>query len=320
MLTKSQLHELYYWLLLNRTLEDRIISLYRTGKIFGNVYTGRGQEAISVGTAYALGKNDIIAPMLRNTGSFLVRGFTPEEILAQYMGKSTSPTGGRDCGLNMGDLRRGIVAPIAVLGTLVPVVAGVAIAAKIRKLGVVALTYIGDGGASTTDFHEGLNLAAVCRAPMILVLENNGWAFSTPTRMQTASTNFITRASAYGISGAEVDGNDVVEVYEATRRVLEEVRAGQGTALIVANTMRMGGDSGHDDAWYVPKDEIEKWKSKDPIRRFEKYLTEGGLITPKERDEVVTRVRTEVDDATASASKSPFPEGIQALGGVYRES
>jgi TPP-dependent pyruvate/acetoin dehydrogenase alpha subunit len=252
-------------------------------------------------------------------GALLVRGFKPEEILAQYMGKVTSPTGGRDCNLNMGDLRRGIVAPIAVLGTHVPVIAGVAIAAKMRKLNIVALTYIGDGGASTTDFHEGLNLAAVCKAPMVLVLENNGWAYSTPVRMQTANTNFISRARAYGISGAEVDGNDLVEVYETTRKVVEGVRAGQGAALIVANTMRMNGDSGNGDAWSVPKDEIAKWKARDPIRTFENFLNDGGVITPEERDEVVKRVRLEVDEATASASQSPFPEGERALGGVCHE-
>ena len=319
MLTKSQLHELYYWLLLNRTLEDRIVSLHRTGKIYGNFYTSRGQEAISVGTAYALQRGDIIAPMLRNMGALLVRGINPEEILTQYMGRSASPTGGRECSLNMGDLERGIVAPIAVLGTLVPVIAGVAIAVRMRNLDAVALTYIGDGGASTTDFHEGLNLAAVCKAPMILVLENNGWAFSTPTRMQTACANFITRAGAYGIAGADVDGNDVVAVYETTRRVSAEVRAGRGTALIVANTMRMNGDCGDGDTWYVPKDEIAKWKANDPIRKFEKYLTEGSLITSGERDDLVARVRKEVDDATGAAGNCPFPEAQRALGGVYYE-
>jgi len=319
MLTKSQLHELYYWLLLTRTLEDRIVSLHRTGKIYGNFCTSRGQEAISVGTAFALQPDDIIAPMLRNMGALLVRGIKPAEILMQYMGRSASPTGGRECSLNMGDLRRGIVAPIAVLGKLVPVVAGVAIAARIRKLRVVALTYIGDGGASTTDFHEGLNLAAVRKAPMILVLENNGWAFSTPTRMQTANPDYITRAGAYGVAGTEVDGNDVLAVYEATRRLTEDVRAGRGTALIVANTMRMNGDCGNGDAWYVPKDEIARWKSNDPIRRFEKYLDERAIITPGERDDLAARVRSEVDNATAAAVNCPFPEGQRALGGVYHE-
>jgi TPP-dependent pyruvate/acetoin dehydrogenase alpha subunit len=320
MLTKTQLHELYYWLLLNRTLEDRVVSLHRAGKIAGTVHTSRGQEAVSVGTAYALDKGDLLAPMLRNAGALLVRGFTPDEILSQYMGKSSSPTGGRACNLEMGDLRRGIVAPIAVLGTLVPVVAGMALAVKMRKLGIVALTYIGDGGTSTTDFHEGLNLAAVLKVPMILVIECNGWAFSTPTRTQTSGTNFITRAPAYGVTGHEVDGNDVVQVYETTRKALEEVRSGMGPALIVANTRRTGGDPGLEDPCHAPGAELEEWKSRDPIRLFEKYLSVGGFISGEDRDLISSRVHNEVDSATEFAGRSLFPEGRQALGGVYHEA
>ena len=196
MLNKAQLHELYYWLQLNRRLEEKLVALYRTGKVVGGVYTSRGQEAISIGTAYALEPDDLMAPMIRNLGSLLVRGFRPEDLFAQHMARSTSPTGGRDGNMHIGDLRRGIIAPISMLGALIPVMTGAALAAKMQGRKIVALTYLGDGGASTGDFHEGLNFAAIQKVPLVVVIENNGWAYSTPTSRQTANTEFVTQGSS----------------------------------------------------------------------------------------------------------------------------
>ena len=320
MLEKSRLHEIYYWLQLNRTLEERLVKLYRTGKVVGGVYTSRGQEAISVGTACALEKDDLLAPMIRNLGALLVRGIPPEDALAQYMARATSPTRGRDCNLHMGDLRKGLIAPISMLGALIPVMAGAALASRMQKQNRVALTYIGDGGTSTTDFHEGVNFAAVHKLPLVLVIEDNGWAYSTPTSRQTAETDFMTRTQAYGIGGYKVDGNDVVAVYETARRAIADAREGRGPVLIVAVTMRMKGHAEHDDAWYVPKEELERWKSQDPIERFEHYLSESGSMTPAERDIILDRVRSEVERASDFAEKSPFPAGESAAGGVFYES
>ncbi len=319
MLAKAQLHDLYYWLHLNRAVEDRLVSLYRTGKVVGGVYTSRGQEAISVGTAYALREGDVLAPMIRNSGALLVRGISPGELLAQFMGRECTPTRGRDGNLHVGDLRRGIVAPISMLGALVPVAAGVALAMKIGRKKTVALTYIGDGGTSTTDFHEGLNLAAVQKVPMVLVIENNGWAYSTPTRSQTACTEFITRARAYGVTGFDVDGNDVLAVYEVARGAVHMAREGGGPVLICAKTMRMTGHAEHDDAWYVPKEELEAWRARDPIERFERYLSDGNFLSDEERAMILNRVRAEVEEAADFAENSPLPEGSSALGGVYFE-
>lgn len=320
MLTKTQLHELYYWLQLNRMLEDRLVSLQQAGQIPGAIQTSRGQEAVSVATAYALEKEDIIAPLLRNTGALLVRGFKPEELLLQYMGRDGSPTSGRDSALRLGDLKRGVIASISSLGALVPVVAGIALAAKMRRLGIVALTYIGDGGSQTSDFHEGLNLASVQKVPMVLVLEDNGWAFSTPAGAHAASTDFAARARAYGTAGFEVDGNDVAAVYETARKAIEVARDGGGPVLIVAHTLRTGGDSGPDDAWSVPKEIVEKWKPRDPVRVFEQYLSDGGYASAEERSRILERVRAEVDEATTLAGRNPMPEGIRTLGGVYHEA
>src|SRR5438093_6879077 len=251
MLGKAKLHDLYYWMELTRILEERLVALYRTGKVVGGVYTSRGQEAISIGTAYALDREDWLAPMIRNLGSLLVRGFRPEDALAQYLARVTGPTGGRDCNLHMGSLTRGVVAPISMLGALIPVMAGVALAARNRNRGIVALTYIGDGGASTGDFHEGLNFAATQKLPLILVIESNGWDYYTTVEKQTTNTEFVTRGPAYGIAGFQVDGNDVLAVYETTRRAVELARRGEGPVLIEAKTMRMKGHAEHDDAWYV---------------------------------------------------------------------
>ncbi len=319
MLERSQLHDLFYWLHLNRAVDDRLVSLYRTGKILGGVYTSRGQEAISVGTAYALGEGDLIATVIRNSGALLVRGISPFELFAQFMGRRDTPTRGKDGNLHIGDLKRGILSPISMLGSLVPVVAGAALAMKMQSRRTVALTYSGDGGTSTGDFHEGLNLAAVQRVPMVIVIENNGWAYSTPTRMQTACTDFLTRAHAYGIAGFEVDGNDVVAVYEIARSAVELCRDGKGPVLISARTMRMKGHAEHDDAWYVPKEELDAWRARDPIDLFESYLKSGDFMSDAEHAIILNRVRVEVDEAARLAESSPFPESSTALGGVYSE-
>ncbi len=317
MLDKSQLHELYYWLALNRALDDRLVMLYRTGKAVGGVYTSRGQEAISVGTAYALEDGDVLAPMIRNSGALLVRGITPRELMSQFLGRRDTPTCGRDGNLHIGDLRRGIIAPISMLGALVPVAAGVALAMKMQKKASVALTYIGDGGTSTGDFHEGLNLAAVQKVPMVLVIEENGWAYSTPTRRQTACTEFITRARGYGIPGFAVDGNDVLAVYEAACGAVRMARDGKGPVLIAARTMRMKGHAEHDDAWYVPKEELDAWRERDPIQRFETYLSGGNFLSDEERAMILDRVRREVEEAAAFAENSPQPDGSGIQEGVY---
>jgi TPP-dependent pyruvate/acetoin dehydrogenase alpha subunit len=198
--------------------------------------------------------------------------------------------------------------------------AGAALAVKIQKRRSVALTYIGDGGASTTDFHEGLNFAAVRKVPLVLVIENNGWAYSTPVARQTANPEFVTRAQAYGVAGFQVDGNDVLAVYETACRAVDHARQGNGPALVEAKTMRMRGHAEHDDAWYVPRDEIERWKARDPVDRFERYLRENGSMSDEERNTILRRINGEVDRAAELAEQGPFPSGEDAAGGVYHET
>ncbi|MFQ5706144.1 MAG: thiamine pyrophosphate-dependent dehydrogenase E1 component subunit alpha [bacterium] len=318
-LSKKQHLELYYFMLLNRALDDRISTLYRQGKILGGAFVSRGQEATSVGSAYALEEGDVIGPMIRNSGAILVRGVSIGEFLANYLGKKTGPTHGKDGNSHFGDLQRRIFAPVSMLGALIPVCAGAALTFKMKKQPNVALTWIGDGGASVGDFHEGLNFAAVLRLPLVLILENNGYAYSTPVRKQALVEDFAVRARSYGIPGEIVDGNDVLAVYEVTKRAVARARRGEGPTLIEAKTFRMKGHAEHDDAFYVPKDLFEYWQKRDPIENFEKYLKKSRLATAAELTRIQNQVAKEIDTAQKFAEESPLPQPGEAEQGVYAE-
>ncbi|HEX3128563.1 MAG TPA: thiamine pyrophosphate-dependent dehydrogenase E1 component subunit alpha [Thermoanaerobaculia bacterium] len=309
--------DLYRFLKLNRMTEDRLSNLYRQGKIVGGLYSSRGQEAVSVGSAYALGPQDIVGPLIRNLGTYFVRGVQPREIMMQYMARADGPTGGKDVNTHFGDLARGLVAPISMLGSLIPVMAGVALAGRMQGKDLVAMTYIGDGGTSTGDFHEGLNFASVLNVPLVIIAENNGWAYSTPTSKQMKVRNIVVRAAAYGIAGELVDGNDVLAVYEATKRAVERARGGGGPTLIEAKTFRMKGHAEHDDAGYVAKELFEEWKTKDPIERFERYLLSRGLAAEDELRQIVATIDDELNREVDAALASPFPPPERAFEGVY---
>lgn len=318
-LPKERQLELYRLMKLTRMVEDRLGNLYRQGKVVGGLYSSRGQEATSVGSAYALEPQDVMGPLIRNLGSMLVRGVQPREVMMQYMAKSDSPTGGKDANTHFGDLKRGLVAPISMLGSVIPVMAGIALAGKMQGKDLVAMTYIGDGGTSTGDFHEGMNLAAVLHVPFILVVENNGWAYSTPTSRQMRVKDIAVRAAAYGIPGVVVDGNDVLAVYEATKRAVERARAGGGPTLIESKTFRMKGHAEHDDAGYVPKHLFDEWKQKDPIERFERHLLGHGLATDEELKAITAKIDAELIPEVDFALASPMPPPERAFEGVYEE-
>lgn len=319
-LTRERHLELYYFMQLNRQLEERLVRLFRQNKIIGGVYSSLGQEAISVGTSYALEPRDWLAPMIRNIGTLLVKGFKPRDIFTQHMGKATSPTHGKDGTSHFGDLKKlHVVSPISMLGDLIPVMAGVGMAGRYLGQKIVAMTWIGDGGSSTGAFHEGLNFAAVQRAPLVLILENNQWAYSTPVARQVPLKNLADRALAYGIKSRIVDGNDVVAVYGASKWAVDECRAGRGPILIEAKTMRMKGHAQHDPAEYVPKEMLAYWKARDPIPRYEKYLTERGLWDAKAKAEIDARIERELDEDQKFAEESPLPDAKTAEQGVYCE-
>src|SRR5213594_465210 len=231
-LSRGQLLELYYWMRLTRTLEERLVALYRQTKVVGGLFRSLGQEADAVGSAYALRREDVLSPLTRNLGSMLVKGATPVEILKQYMAKGDSPTRGRELNIHFGDTERGFIGQISPLGDMVPVMAGVTLTFKMRGEDRVGLVYVGDGATSTGAFHEGINFAAVQRCPLVVIVENNGYAYSTPTSKQTAAKQFVDKAIGYGVPGEQADGNDILAVYDVTKRAVERARAGGGVSLI----------------------------------------------------------------------------------------
>ena len=317
-LSRQQYLDLYYYMRLNREVEETMTRLFRQNKIVGGLYASLGQEAISVGTSYALEKRDWLAPMIRNIGALLVKGVPPRDIFTQHMAKYTSPTKGKDGTSHFGDLDNlHIISPISMLGDLIPVMTGVAMAGRYLGQKIVTMTWIGDGGSSTGVFHEGLNLAASQKASLVLILENNLWAYSTPVRRQVPLENLADRAKAYGISSYIVDGNDVVAVYTTAKEAVERARAGEGPILIEAKTFRRRGHAQHDPAEYVPKEQRAYWEKRDPIVLYEKFLTQEKLLDSKGKKEIEDKISALLEKEREFAENSPLPPPETADQGVY---
>jgi pyruvate dehydrogenase E1 component alpha subunit/2-oxoisovalerate dehydrogenase E1 component alpha subunit len=318
-LSVEQLLDLYYYMRLTRSLEERLVVLYRQNKIVGGLFRSLGQEADAVGTAYALDqdKGDILSPLIRNLGSMLVRGATPVEVLRQYLAKADGPTRGRDLNIHYGTPERGFIGQISHLGDMVPVVGGIALSFKMRGEDRVALVYVGDGAMSTGAFHEGINFAAVQRLPLVVIAENNGYAFSTPTARQSAVKHLADKAAAYGIPGVRTDGNDVLAVYEMTRRAVDRARSGEGVTLIELTTYRRKGHAEHDDQSYQPTEEMVRWEANDPIDRYVKRLTTAGWSTPAELADIDQRIADELATALRLVEPESGPDAGSALAGVY---
>lgn len=305
---------------LTRELEDRIErKLYRQGKVLGGVYVGRGQEAIAVGSCIDLRADDVVCPSHRDMGAYLIKGMDLRTILAQYMGRKTGPTKGKDGNLHMGSLRHNLIAFISMLGDSVPVAAGIGLSFKMRGEDRVVICPFGDGATSRGDWHEGVNMASVFKCPVVYLCNNNQYAYSTPLERQMAVENVADRASAYGMPGEIVDGNDVLAVWAASRRAIERARAGDGPTLIECKTFRMTGHSAHDKADYVPTELFELWEERDPIRRLECELVKGGIMTTAAIEEMQRQINTEIDEAIQIAEQDPYPEPEECLRGVYDE-
>src|SRR3984957_2072087 len=320
-LTKQQAIEIYRYMLLNRKMEIALENLYKQGKVVGGVYFGLGQEACSCASAYALDKDDWFAPMSRNQGSLLVRGFAASDTMMQYMAKADSPTKGRDGTSHFGDIeKRNMVLPISMLGDLIPVLSGVALGARLQGRSIAALTWIGDGGQSTGVTYEGINFAAVQNLGLVLVVESNLWAYSTPSDMQYRCKDLAERAFGYGIPAVIVDGTDACQVYDAARDAVERAHRGEGPTMIEAKMMRMKGHAIHDAAAYVPKAMFEFWKKRDPIARFENYLVkEKKWLTAKENAGLIAEVERVIEAEREIAVNSPMPTPESAEGGVFCE-
>jgi TPP-dependent pyruvate/acetoin dehydrogenase alpha subunit len=320
-LERKQCIEIYRYMLLNRRMEQALENLYKQGKVVGGVYFGLGQEACSCASSYALGKDDWFGPMIRNQGSLLVRGFRARDTMMQYMAKAGSPTGGRDGTSHFGDIyERNMVSPISMLGDLIPVLAGVALGARLQGKNIAVMTYIGDGGQSTGVTYEGINFAAVQDLGLVLIVESNLWAYSTPSNMQYRVEDLAERAIGYGIPGIIVDGTDACQVYDASREAVERARRNQGPTLIEAKMMRMKGHAIHDGADYVPRKMLEYWSKRDPIARFRHYLVEvKKWLTVEADEELIAGVDSELELEREFAVNSPMPAPETAMGGVYCE-
>jgi TPP-dependent pyruvate/acetoin dehydrogenase alpha subunit len=321
-LDKQQAIEIYRYILLNRKMEIALENLYKQGKVVGGVYFGLGQEACSCASAYALDQDDWFAPMIRNQGSLLVRGFRASDTMMQYMAKADSPTKGRDGTSHFGDIeKRNMVSPISMLGDLIPVMSGVALGARLQGRNIAVMTYIGDGGQSTGVTYEGINFAAVQNLGLVLFVESNLWAYSTPSEMQYRCRDLAERAIGYGIPGVIVDGTDACQVYDAAHEAVERAHRGEGPTLIEAKMMRMKGHAIHDAASYVPKPMFDFWKKRDPLARFENYLVKDKKwLTPKENEAVIAEVEEVIEAEREIAVNSPMPTPESAEGGVFCEN
>jgi len=321
LLSREQKLELYYYMRLTRSLEERLVNLYRQTKVVGGLFRSLGQEADAVGSAYALDRTrgDFLSPLIRNLGSMLVQGAKPVEIIRQYMAKGDSPTRGRELNIHFGDTVRGFVGQISHLGDMVPVMTGITLSFKMRGEPRVGLVYVGDGATSTGAFHEGINFAAVQRCPMVVIVENNGYAYSTPLSRQTAAPDLRDKAMAYGVPGEQADGNDVLATYDVTRRAVDRARRGEGVTLIELITYRRKGHAEHDNQSYVPDGEIQRWETEnDPLDRYVALLSAEG-VAATELTRIDERIRTEIDAATDEAEASAMPEPDDALRGVYAD-
>ena len=321
-LTPEQLLDIDYHLRLTRSLEERLVALFRQAKVIGGLYRSLGQEGESVAAAYALDykQGDVVQPLIRNIGSILVAGAKPADIIKQYMAKADGPTRGRELNIHFGHpARDGFIGQISMLGDMIPVMAGIALAGRMQKRKLVTLAFIGDGGSSTGAFWEGFNFAAVQKLAMVIVVEDNGYAYSTPSYKQTAARTLADKAVAVGCTGVTVDGNDVLAVYGAARQAVEHARSGGGVTLLEVKTFRMKGHAEHDNQAYVPPEIIEEWKAKDALPRYERVLMELGHASADDFARIQERVKREIDAATDEAERSPMPDPADAGRGLYIE-
>jgi TPP-dependent pyruvate/acetoin dehydrogenase alpha subunit len=318
-LTRDDRALLLHYMLLQRVSEERALSLYKQGKVPGSFYDGCGQEAVSVGAAFALGPRDRMCILHRDLGAHFVRGVTPDRYLANYMGRVDGVTGGRDGNMHFGDRELGCVGMVSMLPDMAQVATGMALAFKMRDEPRIAMTFFGEGSTANGQWHEAMNFAGIHRLPVVFVLENNQFAYSTPTELEFA-VDPVGRAKGYGFPGVSVDGNDVEAVFEVARLAADRARDGGGPTLIECHTMRMHGHGAHDDMSYVPDELLEEWSRRDPIDLFSKRLIDEHGFSPDEVEGIRASVEARVDECAEAALASPMPDPSIASEGVFAES
>src|SRR3954465_3147566 len=316
-LAPEQLLEMFYWLKLMRAFDLRLSTLVKQGRVRSGVYTGIGQEAIIVGTCFALRKDDFICPLHRDLGSFLMKGVEPRAMMAQMFGKATGLSKGRDSALHSGVNELGIFGNTSMLGSNLPVAAGLGLTFKMEKTDNVVVAYFGEGASNVGDFHEALNIAGVQRLPILFICENNQYAYSVPVEKSMAIDDVADRAEGYGFDGVAVNGNDVLAVYQATQGALARARGGEGPTLIECKTYRWHGHSEHDKAFYRTNEELAMWKSRDPIPTFTTYLRARHVLDDDKLKETEARVKQTIDEAADFAMNAPDPSPEDAISDLY---
>src|SRR4249919_704204 len=311
-----RIHEI---MVLTRAVEDRMVAMYKGGDLLGSLYTGHWHEGISVGSAAALRQDDYMAPIHRDLGAHLWRGMEPWQVMASFMGKATSPTGGRDGTLHYGRLDLNIYNLPSHIPANFPVATGMAFAAKYRGQDRVCLAFCGDGSTSRADFHESLTIASVQKLPNVFVIENNQYAYSTPLHLTSNSETFSAKAVAYGIPGVTVDGTDVLAVHDAVAEAVARARAGDGPSIVEGITMRMHGHAEHDPADYVLKELYEEYSKKDPVELFEGVLVDAGVLDVDAAKQVHEGARQFAIAARRKALADPMPDPSNIEDGVYAD-
>jgi TPP-dependent pyruvate/acetoin dehydrogenase alpha subunit len=316
-LTPEQLLEMLYWVKLIRTFDERLSILVRQGKVRSGVYSGLGQEAIVVGTCYALRKEDYICPLHRDLGTFLMKGVDPRAMMGQMFAKANGLSKGRDSALHSGIPELGIFGNTSMLGANIPVAAGLGLSFKLDQTDNVVIAYFGEGASNVGDFHEGLNIAGVNKLPVIFICENNLYAYSVPFEKSMAIEDVAVRAEGYGFPGVAINGNDILAVYQATQGAIQRARSGEGPTLIECKTYRWHGHSEHDKAFYRTDEELAMWRSRDPVPTFTTYLQARGILADEVLKSIEDRAKAVVDDAVKATEAAPEPDPEDAVTDLY---
>lgn len=300
--------EAFRWMLLARILEDKLRSLYRGGMIVGGVYLGSGQEAVSAACGMFLQKGDVFGPLIRDQAGRSAFGEPLLDPVRTYLGSVKGPMRGRDGNIHRGRPRENQLAMISHLGAMVPVMVGKLMAKRMKgEKGFVGLTTLGEGGMQTGASHEGLNIAAVEQVPLVVVVTNNHWAYSTSNEREFACANLVDRAIGYGYEGHKIDGTDLNQCLEVIETAVKRARAGRPPQLVVAEVLRLSGHGEHDDASYVPQDMKGQPFAQDPVPRTEKFILEQGLLDADALKQMRAEIAKEVDDAVATAQQEDAP-------------
>ncbi|MBI3257988.1 MAG: thiamine pyrophosphate-dependent dehydrogenase E1 component subunit alpha [Ignavibacteriae bacterium] len=317
LLTDPQRVEMFRYMLQAREFDLAMQRLNRQGRAFGGVYSQTGNEASSVGSAYALGNKDVLFPMHRNIGGHFVFGQDLNTLMLAFLAREGSLMRGTDGTGHYADIGRRIYGNISHLGAMIPVAAGFVLASKMRGETIVSMTYIGDGGSQTGEFHEGVNFASVQKLPLVLIIENNQYAYSSPNSVEFACEKLSDRALGYGCFGETIDGTDIELVYETCVRAVERARKGEGPSLIETNTMRMRGHAEHDDFSYVPKEQLEYWQKRDPIDRYQSFLLSKKILSADDVTAIRTKLIEEIRAAIDYAIELPFPSAEEGFKNIF---